>query len=298
MPYASHRFIDPRTLAAIADLHLAARAVVDGFMFGSHESRLAGAGLEFSQYRSYEPGDDLRRIDWRLYARSDRYYVREADAEMSLTVRFLLDTSESMMHEEDGLSKFDYARLLVAALGYLASTQGDEIGLLGLGGGELTVVPARRDRQALHRLLHALEAFQPGGVWPAWEAIEGAFTAAPRRELLVVVTDLHERAREITTALSKLSALRNDVVVLHVMSRHEMTFGYRGAVRFEELETGRVIEVDADRVRDRYLTRLERDLRALRHDLQNQRIAYALMRTDEPLDAALREFLMQRAHLR
>ena len=102
MPYASHRFIDPRTLAAIADLHLAARAVVDGFMFGSHESRLAGAGLEFSQYRSYEPGDDLRRIDWRLYARSDRYYVREADAEMSLTVRFLLDTSESMMHEEDG----------------------------------------------------------------------------------------------------------------------------------------------------------------------------------------------------
>lgn len=298
MPYASHRFIDPRALAAVADLQLVARAVVEGFMFGSHESRMVGAGLEFSQYRSYQPGDDIRRVDWKLYARSDRYYVREAEAEMSLTVRFVLDASESMSSDDDEPhSKFDYARFLAASLGYLANGQGDQIGLQVVRDGGVEGTPAGRDRQALHRFLSALEHAAPSGMWPAWDLLEGTFAAAPRRELVVVVTDLHERAAEITTALAKLAALRNEVVVLHVMSRREMAFGYGGAVRFEELETGRVIEVDADRLRDRYLAHLERDLRDLRHTLHNQRIGYALMRTDEPLDYALRAFLTRRMQL-
>lgn len=297
MPYVSHRFIDPRALAAIADLQLVAKAVVDGFMFGPHGSRIAGAGLEFSQYRSYQPGDDPRRVDWKLYARSDRYYVREADAEMSVTVRFVLDASGSMAQDDGGLTKFDYARFLIASLGYLASVQGDEIALVALNDDRPVTVPAGRDRQSLHRFLHALETLEPAGRWPDWSTLEGRFTAAPRRELVVVVSDLHEHAAEITTMLSKVSALRNEALVLHVLARDELEFRYGGAVLFEELETGRTVEVDTDRIRADYVAAVERDLTMLRHTLQNARVAYRLFTLDQPLDYALRAYLAERAHL-
>src|SRR6185436_8854443 len=146
-------FISPKTLAALRDLELAARTVVDGFMYGVHPSRLPGAGLEFSQYRSYQPGDDPRRVDWKLFARSDRYFVREAEIETSVTVRLLVDASESMAYEEDGVSKFDYVRFAAAALGMLAHRQGDAVGLWAIRDGKIEVTPPRRHHHQLHQLL-------------------------------------------------------------------------------------------------------------------------------------------------
>lgn len=291
--------IDPKTLAALGDLTLAARTVVDGFMFGVHHNRIPGTGLEFSQYRSYQPGDDPRRLDWKLFARSDRYFLRDAETDTSVTVRFVLDASGSMAQEEEGLTKLDYARLIVAALALLAHRQADAVGLTIVSDGEATVLPPQRSPQHLHRLLHTLEQVTPAGVWPDWERMGGGlFTAGGTRGILVVVTDLHERADEIRTMAAKLTALRHEVLVFHVIGTVERAFRYHGVVTFEELETGRRIEVDTDAVRASYLTALEQDLALQQRSLEGAGVDYTRFSLDQPLDLALRQYLVGRTRRR
>lgn len=297
MPHASYRFIDPKVLAALGDLLLAARTVVDGFMYGIHHSRIPGAGLEFSQYRSYQPGDDLRRVDWKLFARSDRYFLRDAESDTSVTVRLILDASESMAHEEGGLSKFDYARLTAAALAVLTQRQGDAVALTALNDTDIRLLQPGRGQQHLHRLLHQLEQLEPAGTWPAWERMEGAFTTGAPRGLAVVITDLHERTDEIRTVAAKLVALRHEVLVLHILGRAELEFDYQGTVAFEELETGRRVEVETAALRPAYLAALEHELRDIQHALQELPADYARFRLDQPLDEALRRYLTGRARV-
>jgi uncharacterized protein (DUF58 family) len=289
----SYRFLPPSTLAALGDLELAARMVVDGLMYGVHPSRLPGPGLEFSQYRSYQPGDDPRRVDWKLYSRSDRYFVREAEIETSVTVRILLDASESMAQEDSGLSKFDYARFAAAALALLAHRQGDAVGLWALCDGAIHTTPPRRHQHQLSHLLHDLEHLEPRGSWPSWDRLEGLLTTGGRG-LVVILSDLHERHREITTVAAKLAALRQDVLVFHLMGRVEMEGAWHGLVTFEELETGRRVEVDADAARPAYLAALERELAHLKHTLEERGVSYARFALDQPLDLALRRFLTAR----
>jgi uncharacterized protein (DUF58 family) len=298
MPDASYRYIDPKILAALGDLALAARTVVDGFMYGVHHSRMPGAGLEFSQYRSYQPGDDVRRVDWKLFARSDRYFLRDAETDTSVTVRLVLDASESMAHTEHGLTKFEYARMIAAVLAVLAHRQGDAVGLYALNDADLRVVPPQRGHQHVYRLLHALEQLSPAGVWPEWQRMEGLLTAGGQRGLIAIITDLHERLDEIRTVATKLAALRQEVLLLHVIGRAELEFDYRGTVTFEELETGRRIEVDADAVRPSYLAALRGHLDGLRRSLEDFQVGYARFPLDQPLDVALRQFLTSRARLR
>lgn len=294
MSVSSYRFIDPRTLVAIADLHLLAKTVIDGFLFGAHQSPQIGAGLEFSQYRSYEPGDDLRRIDWKMYARSDRYFVRESEVESSIAVRFLLDASRSMSHEDSGLAKLDYARFLVASLAYLAHGQGDAIGFLALNDERQINLLPKSGQSHLHRFLHELERLEPAGKWPGWHAVERLLSTAARREIIVVISDLHEADDEIRTVLAKLTALKNEVLFFHLLGKNERNFSYQGLLTFEDLESGETRQVDAEQTRVAYLKKLDAQLDAMRRELHNQHIAYELFTTDQPLDFALRAFLKQR----
>jgi uncharacterized protein (DUF58 family) len=266
-------------------------------MYGVHPSRLPGPGLEFSQYRSYQPGDDPRRVDWKLYARSDRYFVREAEIETSVTLRLLVDASESMTQEDSGLSKFDYARCAAAALALLAHRQGDAVGLWALRDGAIDTMPPRRHHHQFHHLLHTLETLQPGGSWPTWERLEGLLTTGGRG-LVVILSDLHERSREITTVAAKLAALRQEVVVFHLVGRVELDGAWSGLLTFEELETGRRVEVDADTARPGYLAALEREHHRVKQALEERGVTYARLALDEPLDLALRHFLAARARLR
>lgn len=284
-----YRFLDLQALAALKDLHLAARTVVDGFMLGVHRSQRAGAGLEFNQFRSYQPGDDLRRVDWKLYARSDRFFIRESQAETSIAVRVVLDATASMGEH------FDYARYLAASLALLAHRQGDAVGLVALTDGNLQVVRPGRQQQQFHRLLHQLEQLETAGSWPEWPRIETALTADGARGIVVFLSDLHERGNEIRQAAQRLAAGRHDVLVLHLRTREEVQFPWHGSTVFEEWETGRRVELDADAARPGYLRGVERDHRTLRHDLEDRRIGYASVVTDEPLDHALRRFLGARA---
>ena len=293
--HAISRFIDPRTLASIGRLPLLAKTVVDGFMLGMHHSKQVGVGLEFNQYRSYEPGDDLRRVDWKLFARSGRYYVRESDLETSITVRFVLDATASMLHEEEGVSKFDYARFLVASLGYLTHNQGDQIGLQLVSGDELIELPPRHHAQQLHRFFHYIEHGNPSGKWPSRDQLSSVFTADGRRSVVVFVSDMHEAGTELMESIASLRTLQNDVIVFHLMGGVETDFSYKGRITFEELETNRRLHSDTDHIRVAYLAAQQEAHNTLRQSLYERRVAYEPIRLDQPLDMALRYFLSRRS---
>jgi len=286
--------LTPELLFALRNLPLAARQAAEGFLAGAHASRRHGAGMEFSQYRPYQPGDDLRRLDWRLAARSDRYYLRESEVDTSLTVNLVLDASASMNHRDDnGLTKLDYARLLLASLAYLAQKQGDAVGLSLLSPKGLQHLPARADARQLPRLYHALEAVAATGTFPE-AAILAPLTARRQRALTVCVSDLYEETNEITRLLSRLRATSGDVLLLHLAAGNELNFSYKGSVTFRDLETGQTIQLDADQQRASYQAQLQAWLRDTAQQARRQGLDYHLVDTSQPLDGALREFLKRR----
>jgi uncharacterized protein (DUF58 family) len=292
---------------AIKDLSLAARRTIDGFMAGINKSKVRGPGLEFSQYRSYQPGDDLRWLDWKRYARTDRYYIRESEVETSISVRLLVDASMSMNHQDggepgqgadsgQGFTKIDYARYLAAALGWLAFMQGDSIGLYVFREGNISVLPARKDAQHLARFFHQLEEIRPGGKIGNPVEYKHIFLGEQKRELLIFITDLYERDGEISRLLEMLASLRHEIIVFHVMGRNELEKDFGGYTELEDLETGERIPVSGGRDAA-YGERVQAWLSGVRLRLLDKRIVYQLMRMDQPLDQALRDFLKLRQQI-
>lgn len=288
------QLLDPKVLMAIKDLSLAARTVIDGFMSGLNRSQVKGAGLEFSQYRSYQPGDDLRWLDWKMYARSDRYYIRESEMETSTSVRFLIDASNSMNHKDGNMSKMDYARYLAAALAYLAYMQGDATGLYVFRDGDLYTLPSRKDPQHLSRLFFQLEQLQPAGKFTEQIQYKQLFTGERRRELLIFITDMYQQQEEISRLLSFLSALRHELIVFHLMGRNELEMDFGAFSTLEDLETGETVQINPAEMKRIYLQNMEQYLAAMRMQLLEQHIFYRMIPMDQPLDKALRDFLNQR----
>jgi uncharacterized protein (DUF58 family) len=263
-------------------------------MMGVQKSVQKGAGMEFSQYRSYQPGDDLRQLDWKLFARSDRYYIREAETENSITVRFVLDASASMNHEDNGISKMQYARWLAAALAYLAHRQGDAVGLFALRKGGVVSLTPRRDAQHLQRLFYQLENLQPGGTFPGKEEAAKLLVAESGRELTVFITDLYESENEITRLAGQLKSHRNEVILFHLMAANERTLDYGSHVTLEDWETGQQVEITTDSLRPAYVQALQTHLETTRRRMLENDVFYRLQPTDQPLDDALRAFLRER----
>ncbi|AWM32805.1 DUF58 domain-containing protein [Hymenobacter nivis] len=287
--------LSPELLHALRNLPLAAKRAAEGFLAGAHASRRHGVGMEFSQYRPYQPGDDLRRLDWRLAARSDRYYLRESEVDTSLTVHLLLDASASMNHRDtNGLTKLDYGRLLLGALAYLAQHQGDAVGLTILSPSGLRHLPPRADARQLPRLYHALETAEAAGTFPD-AATLAPLTARRQRALAVCVSDLYEDDGEINRLLKRLRAVSGDVLLLHLVADNELNFSYRGAVTLRDLETGQTLQIDADQQRATYQTQLQAWLADTAQAARRQGFDYHLLNTAAPLDGALREFLRRRA---
>lgn len=291
------RLLNPKTLMAIKDLSLAAKTTIDGFMAGIQHSKIKGAGLEFSQYRSYQPGDDLRSLDWKMFARSDRYYIRESEVETSVAVRFLIDASGSMNHKDEAFTKLEYARYLAASLGYLAHKQGDAIGLFVFKDGELFTLPSRRDHQHLARFFYQLEQIEGGGTFTRPADYKDIFAGAQKRELLIFITDLYQHDSEIVQLLDSLASLRHEIVVFHVLAKNELELDYKGFSTLQDMETGHTIRIDAANIQNAYQQRLKNFLDTIRMQLLDKNIAYRLMQMDRPVDQALRDFLNQRNKL-
>ena len=294
-PSPETRFLDPAALHAVGDLALVSKVVVDGLLAGLHPGSRPAAGVEFGGYRPYQSGDDLRRVDWRLWARSDRYWVRLADVEREITVRILLDGTRSMAHRDaGGLAKFDYARILTATLARLAERQGDRFALHLLSDSCLEELDPGHHRSAMGVLLHKLAEIEPRGCWPAAGELAERVSRLRRRELVVLISDLHEAGSEIRAALARIRSLGHEVVVFHLMARNELDLGFEGPVQFEDLETGATLRADADRLRPRYLELLEEHREELRRDLLASGVALHSVALDEPLDLVLRSFLLRR----
>jgi len=301
-PVPGTGFIDPKTLARIDNLELIARTVVDGFINGLHRAPYLGMSLDFAEHRAYYPGDDIRRIDWRLYARTDRFYVKEYEADTNSNCTVLLDISRSMAYRSTGITKLDYAKYLAASLSYFSREQRDRVGMLTFDSDIVDYVPP--SAKHLDVVLHTIDrvrAERPGGLQVA---LRKATELLRRRGLVAVVSDLYEEPERIQSAIGLLRHRGHDVVVFHVLDPTEITLeGAVGrealdeATSFEDLETGERLPVITQAVRERYREMVQHHIAAIRRKLTELRIDYALFDTSQPLDHALFAFLAARERL-
>lgn len=294
MPLASSPLISPATLHSIHDLRLIASIVVEGFLSGEHRDLRPGAGVEFQQYRSYQPGDDPRRLDWKLYSRSGRYFIREAEVERDVTLRLVVDASASMAYSEGGPTKLEYAKYLAAALAFLADRQGDRVALHVLSDGGSVDLPASLRGSALRRVLHRLEQAEAGGSLPDLYREGAACFNTREREIVVLISDLYEQDDELSQSIETWSALGHELLVFQVMGSRELAWDFHGDFEFEDLETGRRFEGNADAAAAGYRDRLGTFLAGWRRKVEELGRTYGLFALDHPLDDALRRFLLRR----
>lgn len=292
------RFIDPLTLARIKDLPLIAKTVADGFLHGLQQSHQRGVGIEFSQYRSYEPGDPLSQIDWKLFARSDRYFVREAERESEVTMWFVMDTSASMKlsseSRPDAWSKFEYARHLLATLSYIAQKQGDNVGLLTLNEDQQVLLQPASGERHWHRLLKALTEVSNNNSFPAIEQLKTSIERLQRPGLIFVISDFYQLSNELHEFIRQVSAGHNEVVAMQLQCQDELEFPYKGAIRFEDLETREQVLVSASDARKVWKNALNEHQRSLERFLSRQRVSLKQINIDQPMDQALYDFLTSR----
>jgi uncharacterized protein (DUF58 family) len=291
------RLLDPKILLAVKDLQLAARTTIDGFMSGINKSSIKGEGLEFSQYRSYQPGDDLRQLDWKAYARSDRYYIRESEIETGISVRFIIDASGSMNHMDNGYAKIEYAKYLAASLAWLAGLQGDAVGLYILQEKNLFSLDSKRDYQHMARLYYRLENISASGITTQPVHYNHIFSGAGKKELVIFITDLYEQDRELFDVLDSLAVMKHEIIVFHLMGNNELEFDYGDYAALEDMETGKTVKINARRDNIVYKEQMENHLSKLRMQMLNKNFFYRLLNMRQPVEQALRDFLKQRSKL-
>ena len=291
----SHGFLDPVVLARIDNLELLARTVVDGFINGLHRSPYLGLSIDFAEHRPYMPGDDIRRIDWRVFGRTDRFYVKEFEADTNANFLVVLDISRSMDYASDTISKLDYGRYLAACLSYFSRQQRDRVGLVTIDSDVVEMVPP--SAKHLDIVLHTIDRIKPGGQGGFEKPFLKIAEAIKRRSIVAVISDLYQEPREVLRAMSLLKNKGNDVLAFQVLDRAEIEFPFEGPVHFEDLESGERIPVVPERQRESYLELMRTHLDDLSRLLLENRIDYFLFDTSQPLDHALFKYLTRREKL-
>ncbi len=289
------RFVDPKVLARIGNLELVSRSVVDGFINGLHRSPYFGASVDFAEHRGYVPGDDIRRVDWRLYARTDRYYIKEYEADSNSNFAVLLDVSKSMGFGSEGMSKLDYGRMLAGCLTYLVHKQRDRVGFVAFDNDIVEFVPpsAKHMDVTLH-VLDRLKPANPGALTAPMTKIAEHFG---RRGVLVLISDLYEEPDAVLEAIGPLRFRGHDVIVFHLLDRAEIEFEYTDASAFEDLESGEQIPVVPETLAAQYRQLVQEHIRALTERFSANRIDYTLLNSSMPLDHALFNYLSARERL-
>ncbi len=287
-------FVDPRALMAIRSLELRARVVVEGFWNGLHRSPYHGFSVEFTEYRPYTPGDDIRYLDWRLYARSDRYHLKKFEDETNLRCHLLVDQSRSMGYRSLNYSKSDYACTLAATLAWFLNAQGDAVGLFTFNERVRDYLPARHRQGHLRQLMMMLER-EPGGAETNLdEPLRRVAELARKRGLIVLISDLLAPIRELETNLGRLAAAGHELVLFQVLDPNELAFEFPRAMLFQDLESHQDFYLDPNLVRPEYQRRLEAHRRDVEGLCRNFGIAFHRVSTDQPLDLALLNFLRSR----
>ena len=293
-PPGARGLIDPVTLMSIRNLEMRARVVVEGFWHGLHRSPYHGFSVEFSEYREYSPGDDTRYLDWRLYARSDRYYIKKFEDETNLRCHLLVDNSRSMTYGSVGYTKSQYANTLAATLAYFLHQQGDAVGLLTFDEAIRDYLPARHRPGHLRHIMLKLERPADGTSTSLAAPLARIVRTVTKRALLVLISDLLAPLDTLEKDLTTLAACGHEIVVFHVLDPAELTFNFGPAVTFKDVESGREIYVDTAAARAGYLEKLRAHNTAVEAACKKLGVGYRLLASDQPLELALFDFLRER----
>ena len=284
--------LKPEIINTMEGLELVARIIVEGYMSGSNRSQSIGIGQEFSQYRNYEPGDDLRQLDWKMYARSERYFIKQAEIETNITVKFMIDASRSMSYEENGLSKLQFAKVITAALAYLARKQGDTFGLYVVNDENLSIVHPRFEQQQFMRFLHELVSIKAESTWKK-SGVEQLFDHHGK-ELLIFISDLYDDDEDLFKFISRLKTSRNEVIAFHMMGKNELELSHAGSFTFKDLESGQTLKVDTIAQQREYVNKVSTWISKTKALLLEKNISYYTITMTEEPDQVLRDFLKSR----
>jgi uncharacterized protein (DUF58 family) len=292
------RFLEPAVLARIGTLELRARTIVEGFLSGLHRSPFRGFSVEFAEYRQYIAGDDISSIDWKVYARSDRYYVKKFEEDTNLDCHVLLDVSASMGYASQGLSKLEYASMLAAALAYLMNRQRDAVGLTAFDERIVNMLPPGSRPGHLHQVLLALARLTLGTGTNVAKPLQVLADGIAKRGMIVLISDLLDDPDAVIDGIRPFRFRGTDVIVFHVLDRDELTFPFERATRFRDIEGSEEVMAVPAVVRAEYLAELNRTIERFRREFGSIGIDYRLLDTSEPLESALMAYLATRARSR
>jgi len=289
------RFLDPAVIARLGTLELKARTVVEGFLSGLHRSPFKGFSVEFAEYRQYLPGDDLSSIDWKVYARSDRYYVKKFEEETNLDCHLLLDVSASMGYGSRGVTKMQYGSMLAASLAYLMNRQRDAVGLTAFDDKIVSTLRPGARAGHLRSLLVTLDRLALGNKTDVSKPLHLLADGIVRRGMVVVISDLLDEPERVVDGLRHFRFRGTDVIVFHLLDSDELTFPFERAARFRDMEMGDELMAVPSVVRADYLAELGRMIDTYKRDLGSAGIDYRLIDTSEPLEFALMSYLSSRS---
>ena len=290
----SRRFLHPEAIKRIARLDLRARHVVEGFLAGMHRSPYFGQSVEFLQHRQYAWGDDLRYVDWKVWAKQDRYYVKQFEEDTNLRATLLVDVSGSMRYGFGPMDKYEYACTLAVSLAYLVLRQQDAVGCISFDQSARMAVPQRTRRNHLDSVIKALEISQPADKTEFYPIFRNAAETYPRRGMMILISDLLADRGGLFRGLRLLRSRGHDVVVFHVLDDDELDFPFNGPTRFEGLELPQSLACNPRALREGYLSALAGFLEEVRHGCAGQNVDYVLLRTSQALGPALAAYLNHR----
>jgi uncharacterized protein (DUF58 family) len=290
----SRRFLHPEAIKRIARLDLRARHIVEGFLSGMHRSPYFGQSVEFRQHREYTYGDDLRYVDWKVWAKQDRYYVKQFEEDTNLRCTLLCDVSGSMQYGRGPMNKYEYGCTVAVSLAYLLLRQQDAVGCVAFDDDARMTVPVRTRRNHLDSIIQALELSSPRNKSDIGHILRNVAESSPRRGLMVLVSDLLVDRTGLFRGLRLLRSRGHDVMVFHVLDDDELDFTFNGPTRFEGLELPDQLRCNPRALREGYLAALNAYLEEVRRGCSRHNVDYSLLRTSQPLDAALAAYLSNR----
>ena len=291
----SEQYLKPDVIQTIKRLDLRAKFIVNGFLQGLHASPFQGFSVEFSEHRRYAPGDDPDDIDWLAYAKTDKYYIKKFEAQTNITGWLIVDTSKSMGYSSgNALTKFDYCISLAAALGYLMISQQDPVGLITFDEKLKQCLKPHSRRGQLAQILSLLTRLTPTGETDLAQSLIQTAAMLRHKSLLIVFTDLLTDKEELIQALYRLRHAGHDIILFHVMDQSEVNFPFNGDVEMTDPETGEVIRLNADGIRQQYLKQLDEFREFYMQQCSQARIDYVALSTDMPFDKALTKYLLSR----
>lgn len=296
MAVSSYRtFLDPTVIAKLSSISLKARYIVEGTIAGLHKSPYHGFSVEFSEHREYVEGDEIRHIDWKLYGKSDKYYVKQFEEESNLRGYLLLDSSNSMGYSSDGkMTKLEYGSYVAASLAYLMVKQGDAVGFMTFNEDIADFVPPRSTLSHIKVIHDKLENLKPSKKTNISKALTDLAKNIKRRGLIIVISDLFDDPKRVLDSLKHFRYRKHEVVVLHILDTAELEFPFNDFILFEDMESDLKVMADSKAIRNEYLSRIRAFMDELRDNCRKNRIDYALFDTSTPLDVTLATYLLRR----